>query len=383
MDSIDEAASGEEAIRQLRQALGGGAPYDIAIIDLKLSMSDGSRVAETIDADPNLKRVKILPMASIKHRDRVERLLQQGIASYLVKPVRASQLFDALIATVAPEIQAMDESDSYRDRESASVSDVLSDIDILLAEDHPTNRQVILSQLSAFGARADSVANGRAMLERLEARSYDIVLMDCQMPELDGYEATRQLRRREGRDRHTIVIALTAHAMPDDRQKCLAAGMDDYISKPVDAEQLIGAIERWAHGKGDASTEMPASDTPSATASRDRDSSAVDRQRLERISRGRKPIQRKLLEHFIDTTRDDLQVIRGAIANRDAEILAQKIHRLKGSAANVGATSLHELAIAMEQAIKSDNLSNAIAMASDLEPQLDRTVAFVETHLRD
>jgi HPt (histidine-containing phosphotransfer) domain-containing protein len=159
--------------------------------------------------------------------------------------------------------------------------------------------------------------------------------------------------------------------------------MDDYISKPVDAEQLIGAIERWAHGKGDASTEMPASDTPSATASRDRDSSAVDRQRLERISRGRKPIQRKLLEHFIDTTRDDLQVIRGAIANRDAEILAQKIHRLKGSAANVGATSLHELAIAMEQAIKSDNLSNAIAMASDLEPQLDRTVAFVETHLRD
>jgi CheY-like chemotaxis protein len=340
-------------------------------------------VAETIDADPNLKRVKILPMASIKHRDRVERLLQQGIASYLIKPVRASQLFDALIATVAPEIQAMDESDSYRDRESASVSDVLSDIDILLAEDHPTNRQVILSQLSAFGARADSVANGRAMLERLEARSYDIVLMDCQMPELDGYEATRQLRRREGRDRHTIVIALTAHAMPDDRQKCLAAGMDDYISKPVDAEQLIGAIERWAHGKGDASTEMPASDTPSATASRDRDSSAVDRQRLERISRGRKPIQRKLLEHFIDTTRDDLQVIRGAIANRDAEILAQKIHRLKGSAANVGATSLHELAIAMEQAIKSDNLSNAIAMASDLEPQLDRTVAFVETHLRD
>lgn len=383
MDSIDEAASGEEAIRQLREALSRGTSYDIAIIDLKLSMSDGSRVAETIDADPGLQPVKILPMASMKHRDRVERLLRQGIASYLIKPVRASQLFDALIATVAPEIQAMDANDSPSDRESAAVSDVLSNLDILLAEDHPTNRQVILSQLSAFGARADSVANGREVLERLEARSYDIVLMDCQMPELDGYEATRQLRRREGRDRHTIVIALTAHAMPDDRDKCLAAGMDDYISKPVDAEHLIGAIERWVRGKGDAPTEMPASAPSSDAVPRDRDSPPVDRQRLDNISRGRKPIQRKLLEHFIDTTRDDLEVIREAIAHRDADVLARKIHRLKGSAANVGATSLHELAVAMEQSIKSDNLSDAIAMASDLEPQLDRAVAFVETHLRD
>jgi two-component system sensor histidine kinase/response regulator len=171
------------------------------------------------------------------------------ISGYLIKPVRASRLFDSLASACGKGkpntcVSGKGMGDWVSDiGEGVNAKQSYpSPLKILLVEDHPVNQMVILNQLQMLGLQADCVGNGKEAIAQLSQQNYDIVLMDCQMPVLDGYEATQELRRREGSSRHTVVIALTAHALPADRDKCLAAGMDDYLSKPVDQEALGKAI---------------------------------------------------------------------------------------------------------------------------------------------
>jgi two-component system, sensor histidine kinase and response regulator len=243
-----EAGSGAQALEMLREAATTGEGYDLTILDLMMPEMDGFELARHIKADGGLAEVQLVLLTSFGQRGQSELAREIGIAACLTKPVRQSQLFDCLISVINPNVVRPRSSSLSAVqakppvlREPRAVSNKL----ILLAEDNVVNQKVAILQLQKLGYRADAVANGKEVLEALGRIAYDLVLMDCQMPEMDGFETTVEIRRREGNLRHTPIIAMTANALEGDRQRCLAAGMDDYISKPVKVDELSRVMETW------------------------------------------------------------------------------------------------------------------------------------------
>ncbi|NET90529.1 MAG: response regulator [Kamptonema sp. SIO1D9] len=391
IEHLDEAVDRTETLQALHQAATSGNPYKIAIIDTQSASIDLEDLVRTIQSDPQLETTEAIVMTSMKHQDRVQKLRYLGVSNYLSKPIRASQLFDALmnaLANLSSEIASQIRSDEFSnisDPESydtLTTSEKLSGLEVLLVEDHPTNQQVILGQLEMLGCVADCASNGEEALLFLSKKSYNLVLMDCQMPVLDGYETTRQIRQKEGQNNHTVVIALTAHAMPEDRNKCLAAGMDDYLSKPVVLEGLAEILERWAKVTDRNSFEKkdtqentiePVAKTADSNGSiksenwESRLQKIVDWQRLERVSRGKAAFQKRLLEIFVKTTEQDLVALKAAIEAEDTKKIQAKAHRIKGSAANVGMLNLPKLAAELEKLAKSKSLQSAKEVFEDIE----------------
>jgi PAS domain S-box-containing protein len=275
-----------------------------------------------------------------------------------------------------------------------------TNLKILIAEDNSINQAVILSQLEMLGYQAECVSNGLEALEFLAKQEYDLVLMDCQMPLMDGYTATQELRRREGTQRHSIVIALTANAMLEDREKCLAAGMDDYLSKPLEQEDLAKVIERWTakcannhqqklENNLTNKTQANSSDlarlnaTDLALAERKStllitDSPPIDLERLGRISRGKVAVQQQLLQIFIDKTPKDLTALEAAISTINASQVQYYAHRLKGSAANVGVPAMSTLAGELEEIAQQETLAGATEILASLWQVLERVQAYVK-----
>jgi PAS domain S-box-containing protein len=250
------AESGSQALEMLRDAATRGRAYDLAILDLMMPEMDGFELAQSIKTDPRIAAVCLVLLTSFSQRSDGMAAREAGIAGYLTKPVRQSQLFDCLTSAVGksadcsgPDADLLSIS-SIAARQSLQQAKPISDKLILLAEDNIVNQKVAVRQLKQLGYRADAVANGWEAVEALGRISYDLILMDCQMPEMDGYEATAEIRRREGAGKHIPIVALTAHALEGDRAKCIEAGMDDYISKPVKQEELMAALERLLGDNG-------------------------------------------------------------------------------------------------------------------------------------
>ena len=233
----DEAADAAEATRMLGQALADGDPYGIALLDMGMPGTDGETLGRQIKADPALRQTVLLFMAaSVGIRGDAARMKALGFAGYLTKPIKQSSLYDCLVTILDAE-----HSESVRRPERRVVTRPGLCADrgkarILVAEDNAVNQKVALRILEKLGYHADVVADGGEALSALNTTPYDLVLMDCQMPQIDGYEATRRIRQAEsaaGRGAHIPIIAMTAHAMTGDREVCLASGMDDYVTKPV------------------------------------------------------------------------------------------------------------------------------------------------------
>jgi signal transduction histidine kinase/DNA-binding response OmpR family regulator len=244
-----EADSGARALELLRSAAAQGAAYDLAILDLMMPGMDGFELARQIKSEPGIAAVNLVMLTSFGERGHGDTARTAGVAAYLTKPVRQSQLFDCLAnvisaATNAPARNVSAAPAKLVPGHPLKETRLMSSKLILLAEDNVVNQKVGLRQLLKLGYRADAVANGRETLEALERIPYDLVLMDCQMPEMDGYEATGEIRRREGTRKHTFIVAMTANALAGDRAKCIAAGMDDYVSKPVRPEELGAVLGR-------------------------------------------------------------------------------------------------------------------------------------------
>jgi PAS domain S-box-containing protein len=242
----DEVDSGARALEVLRAAAVDGTPYDLAVLDLLMPGMDGFELARAIKSDPDLARMQLVLLTSAGIRGDAADAASAGIAAYLTKPVRQSQLFDCLTTVMSQSsnlspVIASTLVTKHSMREAREMSHKL----ILLAEDNIVNQKVAVRQLQKLGYRADAVANGREAIEALGRIAYDLVLMDCQMPEMDGYEATAEIRRIEGADQHTPIIAMTAHALSGDREKSIAAGMDDHITKPVNVGELSRVLEKF------------------------------------------------------------------------------------------------------------------------------------------
>ena len=240
----------------MKSALDQGIEYDLALLDMMMPDINGFELASMIKADPSLSGIRLVMLTSAGQRGDGERARNSGIAGYLTKPVRQSQLFDCLV-TVMGTTQLSSHSSATESnvkvvpklitthslREAARASGKL----ILVAEDNMVNQKVALHQLHKLGYRADAVANGLEALEALSRIPYDLVFMDCQMPEMDGFEATAEVRRREGDGKHTPIVAMTAHALIGDYENSIAAGMDDHITKPVGLDNLGKVLDKFFH----------------------------------------------------------------------------------------------------------------------------------------
>ncbi|WP_425500591.1 response regulator [Sodalinema gerasimenkoae] len=448
ISQITEVGTGTNALETLKESAERSQPYNVLILDLQLSDIDRENFLNEIRAYPLLRMTKIVVMSNFKDRSTAEAFLEEGAAaSYFLKPVRASRLFDALITAVAPQLhlERDPESDTgFFDPELPLPSKRFSHLKLMVVEDHPTNQQVILSQLQELGAvQIDCASNGKEALKLWSYNRYDLVLMDCQMPVLDGYETTRELRRREAEqnaenpqgDRHTIIIALTAHAMPTDREQCLEAGMDDYIPKPVDWDVLLATLERWtstpaevrdrssreaefvtmSHSTGDPTlnghpdtpaqmvisppSHLSKTEGPQTTQSvtdevaeprlcmetmeMNRDNpdlqSPLDLERLTRVSRGKSSLQKRLLNAFVEATEADLSHLKNALDEQDGDRLVEMAHRIKGAAANVGATPLSEQSASLENAAKERDFEAVQTRLNELMIQWQHITQFMET----
>ena len=245
----------EEALQGLREAHQDKDPYQIVIMDCHSAESDGERLGKAIKSDPLLKDTLLAMLVSIGQRGDAKRAMESGFSAYLVKPVSPSQLFDALSMLWGARVEGKEAELITRhivaesrvakgaplmEKERRPLS-----ARVLVVEDNIVNQKMAVRMLDKMGCRVDVAANGLEAMERIETSTYDLIFMDCQMPEMDGYETTAAIRRRSNGSKHIPIIAMTAHAMQGDREKCLQAGMDDYISKPIRKEGLSEIVRKW------------------------------------------------------------------------------------------------------------------------------------------
>jgi signal transduction histidine kinase/DNA-binding response OmpR family regulator len=242
-----EASNGAQAIETLRAARTDKDPCEIAIIDMQMPGMDGETLGQKIKQDPDLKDTILVLLTSMGKRNDTKRMEQTGFAAYLTKPIKQSQLYDCLSMVSGARTELPKDQPATVVTRSAIAGDPKHKLRILLVEDNITNQKVALNILRRFGYVADAAINGKEAVRALGIIPYDIVLMDCQMPEMDGYEATEEIRNPASKvlDHGVPVIAMTAHAIKGDREKCLGSGMDDYLCKPVNPQELHDMIEKW------------------------------------------------------------------------------------------------------------------------------------------
>jgi PAS domain S-box-containing protein len=361
---FDEAADGSVALEKLRAARTAGRSFDLALLDMHMPEMDGEELGRQIKADPALADLPLVMLTSLSERGHADRLREIGFAGCLTKPLKQSQLYHCIALVLAHEQSLPEELPRRFVTGQILPPTSQRKCRILLAEDNVTNQKVALRILEKMGYRADAVANGREVVRALETIPYALVLMDCQMPEMDGYEATRVIRDAASRVRsHDIpVIAMTAYAMQGDREKCLAAGMNDYISKPVQPGELAETLARWlVGGEPDAMTAAPApSETPNAA------KEVFDEADLLRRLMGDMEVVRSISGVFVEEAARNIASLQNALETFDLETASHLAHSIKGSSANLGARSLRETAASMEKLL----VSGDAASASVLLPQL-------------
>ena len=388
------AEDGQSAIKMLHGAAERGEPYDVVILDLDLPGMDGMEVAHRIIADPAIASTRLILLTLIGLRGEAEQARRAGFSAYLTKPVRQSKLYGAIAGVMGalPDEEAA-ESGPVRKAplvHSHSLDDArlrsreeLRRAQVLVAEDNAVNQRVAATMLEKLGYRTDVATNGLEALVALSSIPYAAVLMDVQMPEMDGYEATAEIRRREeGQDRHTPIIAMTANAMRGDREKALEAGMDDYVSKPVKTEELEEVLRRWVSAEGDmseAAEEATVSATGDVSIVEDSEARPLDRSVLaglhELQEEGEPDILSELIELFLADIPPKLVVLREAAEADDAHSVERLAHSIKGSCGNMGAVEMEALCKELEEMGRSEDLAAAPARISLLEGAFGRVRA--------
>ncbi len=371
---VESVDNGPQALDLLRAAVTRGAPFDLALVDQKMPGMDGVELAHAMKAEPAIANVRLIMLTAVGGDEDMRPEPLAGIVGTLSKPLRQDRLYQCLTTA----LHTSDETQHTEPRmplhgggEPAPFSGR-----ILLAEDNPVNQEVALGMLESLGCQVDVAVNGREAVEVLERTSFALVFMDCQMPDMDGFEATREIRQREIADtRQPIpIIALTANAMQGDRERCLDAGMSDYLSKPFVVDQLHAILQRWLPPEAlpvSSQPVMSSASTESAMAAAAPPPDLLDQKTLDSLralQRTDKPdVLSKVVHLYFHSVPTYLDTLHQAIAQDDAEAIRQAAHGFKSSSYNVGALQLATLCKELEQMGRENCTEKALDMLSAIE----------------
>ncbi|MBC1295847.1 response regulator, partial [Nostoc sp. UCD122] len=382
---VDQADSIAAALIAIQEACECGNSYDVVLLDMQMAQTSGITLEEQIKANSATAKIPLIILTSINQRAQLQRALKIGFAAYLVKPVKPSRLLDTIMNILKTQPQPEEGSKGRRLDATTKISSTETSsiptssapnpstqfqLKILLAEDNLVNQKVALKQLQSLGYKADVAANGEEVLQLLEKIPYDLILMDCQMPILDGLETTKEIHRWQEDAfvlrRRPVVIAMTANAMKEDQQMCLNAGMDDYLSKPVFKEKLAATLEHWT-GVIFSKQEAVVDEQTASTTNNDTIDLAIDWEHLHRISENDGEFELNLLQIYLEDVEPRLEIMIAAIASDDFGQIAREAHHLKGASANVGATAMYLAAEKLEKLAYEQELRDATNLVLELK----------------
>ena len=371
----DITTSGSKALEMIAAA-SVLRPYDVAILDMQMPGMDGLAVAEAIKRDPSNQKLKMILMTSMAQRGHAARSEQAGIAGFLNKPVRQAQLYDCLRTVLGPTLQAVpqkgQESPKIVTAHSLKEAHDLRRPRILLAEDNQTNQMAAVRMLEMLGYQVDVAINGIEAVDACRKVDYGLVFMDNQMPEMDGRTAAREIRTFElAHGKPPIpIIALTADAMQGDREKCLAAGMNDYLSKPFKVVQLTEMLERWGLRLAPAAV-VPEAASP---AGRERaiDASVFDTFRKMGPATGADDFVSRLIDQYLAEATLRITALKDALERRDGSAVRLATHSLRGTSSTVGANRLAALCEELEALARATNFASTPALFAAIEEEFVR-----------
>jgi two-component system sensor histidine kinase/response regulator len=355
--------SGAKAIVSLREGNGIGRTFPLILLDAQMPEMDGFALAEIIKRNPDWKTATVMMLSSAGQRGDAVRCRELGVAAYLTKPIRQGELLDGILIALGtrPEskmLPALVTRHTLRESRNR--------LRILLVEDNAVNQLVALRLLEKYGHTVSVAANGRKALEELEKESYDLILMDVQMPEMNGWEATRAIREKEkGTERHIQIVAMTAHAMKGDEERCLAAGMDAYLTKPIRTQELLTLLDEiGGHKSGppvplDMLSKKPTTD-------------AIDLEATLHRLDGDRSLFQELTQVFKDDCPRIVERMRRAIMVHDAKALEGCAHILKGSSANLGALAVSQAAGEIERLASTGSVESTNVEFRILQEELER-----------
>jgi PAS domain S-box-containing protein len=368
-----EAVDGQSALDALLDAARRGDPFQIMVTDHQMPGMDGEELARKIMENPEISDTRMVLLSSLGQRMGAARIEQAGFWASLTKPLRQAQLREVLSVVMGREERAYSDmrkpiATLHADDKSARRS-----VRILLAEDNTINQEVALAILKKLGYRADVAADGLEAIEALSRVPYDLVLMDCQMPEMDGFEASQRIRDAGSSvlNHRVPIIAMTANAMQGDRERCIDAGMDDYLSKPVQPRELAEALDRWLFSSakaGDGQKAPPSEEAPAPPADNE---VFHESELLERLMDDR-DLARTIVAGFLDNIPVQVSKLKEFLSGGDAPGAQRQAHTIKGAAANLGAPALRDVALELEQIGKAGRMGDALDVLPRLETEFER-----------
>ena len=355
IDEVDTVADAVAAVREQQ--------HDIVVFEMQLPDDDGLALARQIRRFNTRTRLLLLTIFG-KRRSDITAFHAAGVDAFLMKPVRRTQVCDTATRLLLGEMPPLEVKPAQETPRNASAR-------VLLAEDNAVNQLVALGQLRRLGHECVVVSRGGEAVDAIRGGGFDLVLMDCQMPDMDGYEATRRIRQMGGKSASIPVVAMTAHALPGEREKCLNAGMNDYLAKPVSLEQLGAVIRLWASKTSAAQQAAP-------DVMEDDDHYVLDRERVASflaITRSQPGFLDGLVKTFRQDVPSRLDALRAATASSDAHELALAAHALKSSSGSVGAKRMQTICATLEQKARAGNLEGADASVDQLAAEFRRVMA--------
>lgn len=351
--AYEEAADGNEAWQRVHR---DGPAIDLILLDTHMPGLDGLTLSERIETSEQLRHIPRILISSMGPEMR-DRAYEVGCSAYLSKPVRQTSLLDAVATLTKSEHHAKMDRPSVQSKRLKQLTGR-----VLLVEDNDVNRRVAVGHLRRMGITPDIAINGQEALDRLETEPYDLVLMDCQMPVMDGMESTRLLRQRESSedaDKHTPIVALTAHAMEGDRERCIAVGMDDYLSKPFAHEELHDLLMRWLPEQLGSDGSKAVSESTVSSSDKRAGQPILDDEVINTVKELMEDEFANLIDAYLAQTVDQIAELHRAVELEDPKSVMSIGHSIKSGSANVGALQLSVIAHEFEQMGKNGRVASA------------------------
>ena len=374
----EAAANASEAVDRLRST--APAPFDAILIDFEMPEVNGEQVGALIRRELGLASPAMILLTPLSHSADADYYAGRGFAGHLSKPVKAGELGSLLAEILGYQQAALPSAPPLKP--SRTGPETRARLHLLIVEDNEVNREVALGILANLGYQADAVEDGRRALAALGERDYDLVLMDCQLPLMDGYETSRRIREPETPVRnHSIpIIATTAHALAGDREKCLEAGMNGYVPKPLRPEALEQAIEEWT---AVLPPRLETGTPPALLAAPTGQPATFDRDDLLERLMGNQPLAQRIIGRFVADMPQQLILLAEAVRDSDAQKVRVLAHSIKGAAANVGGSELREIAGKLERSGTAGNLAVAAEILPELSAGFERVKPAMENFCAD